>query len=148
MPACWLATGGAGARKKWRFARICQKGESVFAAAISIPRAAGSKWPCRSRRARGPSSCRSASYSLKRLRRRDFSATAPRTSSRPSTEPTESYRDADGLVPFQLFLPNCFFAHDARQRERYLKTGRGGRYLKQRLASWLSEIRSNKLERH
>jgi hypothetical protein len=35
-----------------------------------------------------------------------------------------------------------------RRRERYLKSGRGGRYLKQRLASWLAEIRSNKLERH
>ena len=33
-------------------------------------------------------------------------------------------------------------------RERYLKSGQGERYLKQRLASWLAEIRSNKLERH
>jgi len=37
----------------------------------------------------------------------------------------------DTLVPFQLFYLNI-----------------GGRDLKQRLTSWLSEIRSNKLERH
>ena len=46
-----------------------------------------------------------------------------------------------------IYYEGCLCA-DARRRERYLKTGRGGRYLKQRLASWLSEIRSNKLERH
>ena len=47
-----------------------------------------------------------------------------------------------------IYYEGCLSADDARRRERYLKTGRGGRYLKQRLASWLSEIRSNKLERH
>ena len=47
-----------------------------------------------------------------------------------------------------IYYEACLSADDARRRERYLKTGRGGRYLKQRLASWLSEIRSNKLERH
>lgn len=47
-----------------------------------------------------------------------------------------------------IYYEGCLCADDARRRERYLKTGRGGRYLKQRLASWLSEIRSNKLERH
>jgi putative endonuclease len=47
-----------------------------------------------------------------------------------------------------IYYEGCLCADDALRRERYLKTGRGGRYLKQRLASWLSEIRSNKLERH
>ncbi len=47
-----------------------------------------------------------------------------------------------------IYYEGCLCADDARRRERYLKTWRGGRYLKQRLASWLSEIRSNKLERH
>jgi putative endonuclease len=47
-----------------------------------------------------------------------------------------------------IYYEGCLCADDARRRERYLKTGRGGGYLKQRLASWLSEIRSNKLERH
>jgi putative endonuclease len=47
-----------------------------------------------------------------------------------------------------IYYEGCLSMDDACRRERYLKTGRGGRYLKQRLASWLSEIRSNKLERH
>ncbi len=47
-----------------------------------------------------------------------------------------------------VYYEGCLSADDARRREGYLKTGRGGRYLKQRLASWLSEICSNKLERH
>lgn len=47
-----------------------------------------------------------------------------------------------------IYYEGCLSADDARRRERYLKTGRGGRYLKQRLASWLSEIGSRKLERH
>jgi putative endonuclease len=42
----------------------------------------------------------------------------------------------------------CHSADDAYRRERYLKSGRGGRYLKQRLDTWLSWIRDNKLERH
>jgi len=47
-----------------------------------------------------------------------------------------------------IYYEGCLSVEDARQRERYLKTGRGGRYLKQRLASWIFEIQSNKLERH
>jgi putative endonuclease len=47
-----------------------------------------------------------------------------------------------------IYYEACLCADDARRRERYLKTGREGRCLKQRLASWLSKIRSNKLERH
>jgi putative endonuclease len=42
----------------------------------------------------------------------------------------------------------CLSIDDARRRERYLKSGCGGRYLKQRLATWLCEIDSDKLERH
>jgi predicted GIY-YIG superfamily endonuclease len=39
---------------------------------------------------------------------------------------------------------------DLRARLRKHSSGvvRGGRYLKQRRASWLADIRSNKLERH
>jgi putative endonuclease len=47
-----------------------------------------------------------------------------------------------------IYYEGCLSIDDARRRERYPKTGRGGRYLKQRLASWLADIRSNKLERH
>ena len=47
-----------------------------------------------------------------------------------------------------IYYEGCLSVDDACQSERYLKTGRGERYLKQRLASWLSEILSNKLERH
>ena len=39
-------------------------------------------------------------------------------------------------------------ADDAFRRERFLKTGKGGRYIKKRLASSLSELRKQKLERH
>ena len=42
----------------------------------------------------------------------------------------------------------CHSADDAARRERYLKSGRGGRYLRQRLHGWLSSTRGNKLERH
>jgi putative endonuclease len=47
-----------------------------------------------------------------------------------------------------IYYEGCLSGEDARRRERYLKSGRGGRYLKQRLASWLIEIHCNKLERH
>ncbi len=47
-----------------------------------------------------------------------------------------------------IYYEGCLSAEDARRRERYLKSGRGGRYLKQRLASWLTQIRDKKLERH
>jgi len=39
-------------------------------------------------------------------------------------------------------------ADDDYRRERYLKSGRGGRYLRARLASSLAAIRDDKLERH
>lgn len=51
--------------------------------------------------------------------------------------------------PLRLaYYEACHSADDAYRRERYLKSGRGGRYLRQRLHMWLSEIRDNKLERH
>ena len=49
--------------------------------------------------------------------------------------------------PLRLaYYEACHSADDAYRRERYLKSGRGGRYLKQRLGTWL--ILNNKLERH
>lgn len=39
-----------------------------------------------------------------------------------------------------IYYEACRNVDDAYRRERYLKSGRGGRYLKQRLASWLSEL--------
>ena len=47
-----------------------------------------------------------------------------------------------------LYFEACPSADDAFRRERYLKSGRGGRYLKARLATSLADIRRNKLERH
>ncbi len=47
-----------------------------------------------------------------------------------------------------LYYEACLSPDDAYRRERYLKSGRGGRYLKQRLASSLSSIRGDRLERH
>jgi putative endonuclease len=58
-------------------------------------------------------------------------------------------RSTSSRRPLRLiYYEGCLSIDDARRRERYLKSGRGGRYLKQRLASWLAEIRSSKLERH
>ncbi len=37
---------------------------------------------------------------------------------------------------------------DARRRERFLKTGKGKRYLKNRLATFLLHFRTRELERH
>jgi putative endonuclease len=47
-----------------------------------------------------------------------------------------------------LYYEACLSADDAYRRERYLKSGRGGRYLRTRLASSLGDIRNDKLERH
>jgi putative endonuclease len=47
-----------------------------------------------------------------------------------------------------VYYEACLSADDAFRRERYLKSGRGGRYLKNRLADSMDEIRNNKLERH
>ena len=37
---------------------------------------------------------------------------------------------------------------DAFRRERFLKTGKGKRFLRNRLAEFLAGLRDNKLERH
>lgn len=55
-----------------------------------------------------------------------------------------SYRRPLGLVYYRA----CLSADDAFRRERFLKTGKGKRYLRNRLASFLSGIGENKLERH
>ena len=46
-----------------------------------------------------------------------------------------------------VYYEACLSADDAYRRERYLKSGRGGRYLKARLASSLAGMRDHKLER-
>jgi putative endonuclease len=55
-----------------------------------------------------------------------------------------AYRRPVRLVYYEA----CLTRDDAFRRERYLKSGRGGRYLRQRLASSLSSFRDIKLERH
>ena len=55
-----------------------------------------------------------------------------------------AYRRPIRLVYYEA----CLSPDDAFRRERYLKSGRGGRYLRQRLASSLSPFRDVKLERH
>jgi len=55
-----------------------------------------------------------------------------------------SYRRPVRLVYYE----GCLSPDDAYRRERYLKSGRGGRYLRQRLFTWLSAARGDKLERH
>ena len=55
-----------------------------------------------------------------------------------------SYRRPLRLVYYKA----CLSPGDAYRRERYLKSGRGGRYLRQRLSAWLSADSGDKLERH
>ncbi|HWO91949.1 MAG TPA: GIY-YIG nuclease family protein [Methylomirabilota bacterium] len=55
-----------------------------------------------------------------------------------------SYRRPLTLVYYEA----CLSAEDAYRRERYLKSGRGGRYLRTRLESSLALIGDNTLERH
>jgi putative endonuclease len=42
----------------------------------------------------------------------------------------------------------CLSGDDAFRRERFLKTGKGKRFLRNRLASFLARFSTNKLERH
>jgi putative endonuclease len=42
----------------------------------------------------------------------------------------------------------CIDVDDAFRRERFLKTGKGKRFLRNRLATFLSHASTNKLERH
>jgi putative endonuclease len=51
--------------------------------------------------------------------------------------------------PLRLaYYEACWNAADAYRRERYLKSGRGKRYFRQRLSEWLRTLSPNKLERH
>jgi putative endonuclease len=50
--------------------------------------------------------------------------------------------------PLRLIYYGACLSDDAYRRERYLKSGRGGRYLRTPPASSLAEIRRDKLERH
>ncbi len=47
-----------------------------------------------------------------------------------------------------IYYEACIDPDDARRRERFLKTGKGKRYLKNRLAASLAGIWDDKLERH
>ncbi|OLC74123.1 MAG: excinuclease ABC subunit C [Gemmatimonadetes bacterium 13_1_40CM_4_69_8] len=47
-----------------------------------------------------------------------------------------------------LYNEACLDAADACRRERFLKTGKGKRYLNNRLKQSLQMLRANKLERH
>ncbi|MBI2100621.1 MAG: GIY-YIG nuclease family protein [Candidatus Vogelbacteria bacterium] len=55
-------------------------------------------------------------------------------------------RSTKSRVPLSLlYYEACHNLHDARARERYLKTGMGKRYLKQRLKFFLKNGASNGL---
>ncbi len=47
-----------------------------------------------------------------------------------------------------IYYEACLDAADAFRREKYLKTGKGKRYLRQRMRSWQAQISRRKLERH
>jgi putative endonuclease len=60
-----------------------------------------------------------------------------------------SVRSTAYRLPLVLaYYEACLNIADARRRERFLKTGKGKRYLKNRLAGYLSQLRRNGLERH
>lgn len=46
-----------------------------------------------------------------------------------------------------IYYETCLSADDARHRERFLKTGKGKRYLRNRLASFMAGVRNKQLER-
>ncbi len=51
--------------------------------------------------------------------------------------------------PVQLvYYEACVSPEDALRRERFLKSGKGKRYLRNRLGAYLSSVSRNKLERH
>jgi putative endonuclease len=51
--------------------------------------------------------------------------------------------------PFRLiYYEACLERTDAYRRERFLKSGKGKRFIRNRLAGYLNGLRSNKLERH
>lgn len=47
-----------------------------------------------------------------------------------------------------VYYEACLNELDAYRRERYLKSGKGKRYLRQRLAEWLAVNGPKKLERY
>ena len=47
-----------------------------------------------------------------------------------------------------IYYEACLSPDDAYRRERFLKTRKGGRYLKNRLATSLLKLRGEELERH
>ena len=47
-----------------------------------------------------------------------------------------------------VYFEGCLSREDAFRRERYLKTGRGKRYLRQRLSEWRRHLSQKQLERH
>jgi len=47
-----------------------------------------------------------------------------------------------------IYYEACISRADAFRRERYLKSGKGKRFLRNRLAEYLTGLRDNKLERH
>jgi putative endonuclease len=47
-----------------------------------------------------------------------------------------------------IYYEACLDPEDSLRRERFLKSGRGGNYLKRRLASSLAVLPTDKLERH
>jgi putative endonuclease len=47
-----------------------------------------------------------------------------------------------------IYYEACLEAEDAYRRERYLKTGKGKRYLRQRVKSRRAQSSREKLERH
>src|ERR1700687_2208726 len=100
--ASWLASAAAAFRKKSPFAKICPRAASASAAAISIPKAPASKSPCPSLPAPAPSSSPFASSSPKLSPPPASTATAPPTSSLPST--LETFRSvAEKLLDLSEF---------------------------------------------
>jgi len=58
-------------------------------------------------------------------------------------------RSTRNRVPVTLvYYEACLCQDDTFRRERYLKTGKGKRYLRKRLARWIAGPSANKLERH
>ena len=47
-----------------------------------------------------------------------------------------------------VYYEACLVRDDALRRERFLKTGKGKRFLRNRLAGFLNTSRQGKLERH
>ena len=57
-------------------------------------------------------------------------------------------RSTERRRPLKLvYYEGCLDREDAFRRERYLKSGRGKRYLRQRLGEWRRSVRQGKLER-